>query len=165
MKNRSQFLQPYSPDSQAMAQADLVLLPFVMTSLPETDDIASALQSVLECIKPGALVVFIDHVRSKGIDLINDLSYWCGLRRIYFMSEISYDLPRYEKKEYLSHYKKEFGAEPVRQTKVCTIVFKRPSAQEFDRRGKMTDRERKNVQQGQQRLQKVNPSLRFFSPS
>lgn len=159
------FLQPYSAEAMALAQADIILLPFVLSAIKDNEDCSTALQSVLEAMKPGALLVYIDVLKSGCTETINELAYWCGLRRIYFMTEMNYELPKYEKKEYMEGYDKVFEAESQRSTKVASIVFKRPSSCEFERKGRITERERKNIQQAQTRLRKKNPSFRFFAPS
>jgi len=76
---------------------------------------------------------------------------------------MNYELPKYEKKEYLERYSKEFEVDSVRSSKVASIVFKRPSASslEFERKVRISERERKNIQQAQTRLRKKNPSFRF----
>ena len=165
IRDPAHFLQPYSAEAMALAQADIILLPFVLSAIKENEDCSTAIQNVLEAMKPGAILIYIDTVKSGCTETINELAYWCGLRRIYFMMEMSADLPNYEKKEYLDAYAKEFETEPVRNAKVASIVFKRPSACEFERRGRITERERKNIQQAQTRLRKKNPSFRFFQPS
>lgn len=161
------FLQPYSAEAMALAQADIILLPFVLSAIKDSEDCSAALQNVLEAMKPGALLVYIDTLKSGCTETINELAYWCGLRRIYFMTEMNYELPKYEKKEYLEGYAKEFEADSVRSSKVASIVFKRPSASslEFERKARISERERKNIQQAQTRLRKKNPSFRFFAPS
>jgi len=160
------FLQPYSAEAMALAQADIILLPFVVSAIKDNEDCSAALQNVLENMKPGALLIYIDTAKSGCTETINELAYWCGLRRIFFLTEMTFDLPKYEKKEYLDRYSEEFEAESVRATKVASIVFKRPSAAcEFERKGRMSERERKNIQQAQARLRKKNPSFRFFAPS
>jgi len=165
IRNPANFLQPYSAEAMALAQADIILLPFVLSAIKENEDCSTAIQNVLEAMKPGALLIYIDTVKSGCTETINELAYWCGLRRIYFMMEMGAELPKYEKKEYLDKYAKEFETESVRNTKVASIVFKRPSACEFERRGRITERERKNIQQAQTRLRRKNPSFRFFQPS
>lgn len=166
IRSPSYFLQPYSAEAMALAQADIILLPFVVSSIKDSDECSAALQNVLENMKPGALLIYIDTLKSGSTETINELAYWCGLRRIFFLTSMTFDLPKYEKKDYLERYSKEFGAESARSTEVASIVFKRPSAAcEFERRGRMSERERKNIQQAQTRLRKKNPSFRLFAPS
>jgi len=159
------FLQPYSAEATALAQADIILLPFVLSAIKDNQDSSTAIQAILESMKPGAILVYIDFAQGGYTECINELAYWCGLRRVYFMMDMTYDLPEYEKKDYLTKYTEEFGASPMTTSRVASIVYKKPSAYEYERRNKLSDRERKNIHQAQSRLKKKNPSFRFFQPS
>lgn len=159
------FLQPYSAEATALAQADIILLPFVLSAIKDNQDSSTAIQTILESMKPGAILVYLDFHQGGYTECINELAYWCGLRRVYFMMDMKYDMPDYEKKDYLNKYTQEFGTEPVTSSRVASIVYKKPSAYEYERRSKLSERERKNIHQAQLRLKKKNPSFRFFQPS
>ena len=99
--------KPGSKELIAVSQADLITFPFVISGLAESTDASHAIQYVLDSMKPGAVLVYIDFVEGSHTELLNNLAYWCGLRRIYYMKEMQYELPEYEKPEFLQDYTRE----------------------------------------------------------
>jgi len=155
--------KPASKELIAVSQADLITFPFVISGLTDSSDASHAIQYVLDSMKPGAVLVYIDFVEGSHTELVNNLAYWCGLRRIYYMKEMEYELPEYEKAEFLQEYTKEIGE--VRSGKVTAIVYKKPSGYSFDRKARIGKRESKNIRQAQIRLKKKNPDFKLFKPS
>ena len=154
-----------SKEMIAIGQADIITLPFAVSSVAEAPETSNAIQCVLDAMKPGALLVYLDHLEGPQTELINNLAYWCGLRRIYFMKEMAYAMPNYEKEEFLEPYSKDLDEPVVRETKVTAIVYKKPSGYSYDRRMKMSKRESTNIKQAQVRLRKSNPDFKLFRPS
>lgn len=154
--------KPSSKELLAVSQADLVTFPFVISALSETSDASHAIQYVLDSMKPGAVLVYIDFVDGSHTELVNNLAYWCGMRRVYYMKEMECTLPEYEKSEYLEQFT-EVGE--VRDSKVTAIVFKKPSGYSWDRKARLSKRESKNIRQAQIRLKKKHPDFKLFKPT
>jgi len=155
--------EPSVKQTACNAQADIVLLPFALGGLGE--DVSECLQTTLDAMKPGALLVYLDHCDSPHTELINNLSYWSGLRRIYFMKEMTMTMPKYEKSEYLEKWSTSMEKAILRDSKCTAVVYKKPSGYAYDRRRKMGRREQEAIKGTQIRLKKTNPSLRMFRPT
>ena len=164
LKSPGSFFNSTSKEMIAIKHADIVTLPFVLSSVFDAPETSNALQYVLDSVKPGALVVYVDHPEGKQTELINNLSYWCGLRRVYFMKEMHFSMPKYEDPEILQSYTVDIDKALTRTFKVTAIVFKKPSGYSYDRRMRMSRREVNNIRQAQIRLKKSNPDFKLFRP-
>jgi len=165
LKTPTSLFKTGSKEMIAIGQADIITLPFAVSPVADAPETSNAIQCVLDAMKPGALLVYLDHMEGSQTELINNLAYWCGLRRIYFMKEMEYTMPKYEQPEFLEPYSKDLDEPVCRDTKVTAIVYKKPSGYSYDRRMKMSRRESNNIKQAQMRLKKSNPDFKLFRPS
>ena len=165
LKSPTGLFKSGSKEMVAIGQADMITLPFALSSVADAPETSNALQGMLNAIKPGALLVYLDHTEGGQTELINNLAYWCGMRRIYFMKEMNYVMPQYEDADILKSYAKDLENPVPRESKVTAIVYKKPSGYSYDRRMKMSRREQNNVKQAQIRLKKSNPDFKLFRPS
>lgn len=165
LKSPTALFKSGSKEMIAIGQADIVTLPFALSSVADAPETSNALQCMLNAIKPGALLVYVDHTEGAQTELMNNLAYWCGMRRIYFMKEMNYSMPKYEAADILDTYAKDLDKAVPRDTKVTAIVYKKPSGYSYDRRMKMSRREQNNIKQAQIRLKKSNPDFKLFRPS
>lgn len=171
LKSSTSLLKPGSKELVAIGQADIVTLPFALSPLcpkpptPVSAEIQNALLGVLTHLKPGALLVYLDHVEGAQTELINNITYYCGMKRIYFMKDMKYSMPKYESLDLLDTYTKSLDKQVPQDAKVTAIVYKKPSGYSYDRRLKMSRREQSNVKQAQMRLKKSNPDFKLFRPS
>ena len=165
LKSPAALLKSGSKEMIAIGQADIITLPFALSSVADAPETSNALHGMLNAIKPGALLVYLDHTEGGQTELINNLAYWCGMRRIYFMKEMKYAMPKYEDADILENYAKDLDGPVPRETKVTAIVYKKPSGYSYDRRMKMSRREQNNIKQAQIRLKKSNPDFKLFRPS
>lgn len=165
LKSSTSLLKSGSKELVAIGQADIVTLPFALSPIADCAETSNALQGVLNALKPGALLVYLDHVEGTQTELINNMAYWCGMRRIYFMKDMKYSMPKYESLDLLDTYTKSLEESVQRETKVTAIVYKKPSGYSYDKKMKMTRREQNNIKQAQMRLKKSNPDFKLFRPS
>ena len=165
LKSSTSLLKSGSKELVAIGQADIVTLPFALSPIADCAETSNALQGVLNALKPGALLVYLDHTEGTQTELINNMAYWCGMRRIYFMKEMKYTMPKYEDADLLEKYSKSLDSPVPRETKVTAIVYKKPSGYSFDKKVKMTRREQNNIKQAQIRLKKTNPDFKLFRPT
>lgn len=165
LKSSTSLFKSGSKEMVAIGQADIIILPFALSSVADAPETSNALQCMLNAVKPGALLIYLDHTEGTQTELINNLAYWCGMRRIYFMKEMSYAMPKYEEAQILDTYAKDLEEPVPRETKVTAIVYKKPSGYSYDRRMKMSRREQTNIKQAQMRLKKSNPDFKLFKPS
>lgn len=165
LKSSTSLLKSGSKELVAIGQADIVTLSFALSPIADCAETSDALQGVLNALKPGALLVYLDHTEGTQTELINNMAYWCGMRRIYFMKEMKYSMPKYESTDLLEKYAKSLDKPVLRESKVTAIVYKKPSGYSFDKKIKMTRREQNNIKQAQIRLKKTNPDFKLFRPT
>lgn len=165
LKASTALFKPGSKEMVMIGQADIISLPFVLSSVVEDPETSNTIQCILNAVKPGAILIYLDHPEGGQTELINNLAYWCGMRRIYFMKQMNYSMPKYESDDILEKFAKGMENPISRESKITAIVYKKPSGFAYDRRIKMSRREQNNVKGAQIRLKKSNPDFKLFKPS